>query len=394
VDPVRTRLEAARSRGFSRFVGRADEMSALELALEHASAGHGQVLGVVGEAGVGKSRLCLEFVERCRAKGLPVYEAHCPAHGRMLPFLPFLELLRAYFGVSERDGDQLAREKIAGRLLLLERGFEASLPLVFDFLGVRDPDRALSRLGPEARQRQLFDFIRALVRSWSRHEPTVLLIDDLHWIDPGSDACLAQLVEAIGGARTLLLVNFRPEYRAEWLGRSYYQQLPLVPLGAGAIGEMLGDLLGADPSVAVLCDRIRERTGGNPFFVEEVVHSLVESGIVEGSRGRHRLTRPGAELEIPPTVQAVLAARIDRLPEREKRVLQTAAVIGGSQVDEGALPIRSASSRVESPGVRTRRRRSRRSARARRRGRRSRGRSRSSASRTSRGVPCARRRPG
>jgi adenylate cyclase len=328
VGRLRTRLDVSRARGFSRFVGRVGEMMTLESTLNRATEGDGQVLGVVGEAGIGKSRLCLEFVERCRAREIRVLEAHCPAHGKTVPLLPILELLRNAFGIAAQDGDQAAREKIAGRLLLLDRAFDEVLPLVFDFLGVPDPERPAPQIDPEARQRHLFAFLRQLVQARSEREPAVLLVDDLHWIDAESDAYVTQLVEAVGGTRMLLLVNFRPEYHAEWVGKSYYQQLPLTPLGPEAVGELLHALVGDDPSLADLTDLIRERTGGNPFFIEEVVQSLVESGSLEGAPGAYRLVKPVAALEVPTTVQPVLAARIDRLPEREKRVLRTASVIG------------------------------------------------------------------
>ncbi len=326
VGALRTRLDVSRARGFSRFVGRPDEMATLDAALARAIEGQGQVVGVVADAGIGKSRLCFEFVERCRARGTEVYEAHCLVHARTVPFLPILELLRGYFGIGEKDAPDQARTKVAGTLLLLDDGFRQVLPLVFDFLGVPDPEQPAPRMEPEIRQRQLFDFVRRLVQA--SVEPVVVFFDDLHWVDPGSDAFVEQLVEVVTGTNVLLLVNFRPEYEAEWFRKPYYQQIALMPLGPEAIEELLLDLLGRDPSVGGLTKLIRERTGGNPFFIEELVHALAESGSLEGTRGAHRLTAPIEELEVPPTVQAVLASRIDRLAEREKQVLQTAAVIG------------------------------------------------------------------
>jgi adenylate cyclase len=328
IGKLRTRFEVSRRRGFSKFVGRAAEMARLEAALERAVAAEGRVVGVVGEAGVGKSRLCQEFVELCRARRISVYEAHCPAHGRTVPLLPLLELLRNRFAITDQDRDEEARKKITGTLILLDEAFQEMLPLVFDFLGVADPNRPAPQVDPEARQRQLFGFVRRLVRVQPSREPVVLLVDDLHWIDPGSDAFLAQIVEALSETRTLLLLNFRPEYRADWMGRSSYRELSLEQLGQEAAAELLHHLLGEDPSVAGLHDRIRERAGGNPFFIEEAVQSLVESGSLAGERGCYELKKTIEELEIPATVQSILAARIDRLPEREKHLLQTAAVIG------------------------------------------------------------------
>jgi class 3 adenylate cyclase len=326
--PHRTRLDVARSRGLTRFVGRDADLQALESALEQACAGNGQVVGVVAEAGTGKSRLCLEFVERCQARGISVSEGHCPAHGKTVPYLPLLEVLRGIFGIGERDMDPDARRKIAGELLRLDERFQEMLPLIFDFLGVPDPQRPAPQLGPELRQRQLVAFIRQLVRARSEREPRVLVIDDAQWIDSGSDAFLAQAVEAVGGTRTLVVVNFRPEYQAEWMSRSYYRRLPLLPLGREASEELLMDLLGRDASLAELLERIHERTRGNPFFVEEVALSLIERGCLEEAKGAYRRVAPVETLEIPQSVQAVLAARIDRLPERDKQLLQTASVIG------------------------------------------------------------------
>jgi class 3 adenylate cyclase/tetratricopeptide (TPR) repeat protein len=330
VGALRSRLDLSRERGFSKFVGRGDEMAALEAALERAIAGSGQVVGVVGEAGMGKSRLCYEFVAACRARGIRVAQAHGVAHGKMIPFLPVLQLMRGYFAIGEQDPAQLVRNKVAGALLLLDRGMEDALPLLFEFLGVPDPDRPAPRIEPEARQQQLLAVVKRMVEARSQREPAVLLLEDLHWFDGGTDEFLAHMVGSVPGTRTLLLSNFRPEYRAEWMQRSSYQQLPLQPLGREAIAELLRDLLGSHDSLADLPERIRERTAGNPFFVEEIVLSLAEEGVLEGERGSYRLARPVGEVAVPASVHAVLSARIDRLGEREKQVLQTAAVAGRS----------------------------------------------------------------
>jgi class 3 adenylate cyclase/tetratricopeptide (TPR) repeat protein len=322
-----TRLDRSRSRGLSRFVGRADEMGTLDAALAQAQRGNGAVVGVVAEAGTGKSRLCYEFLLRCRAAGLRVLESRAVAHGKNIPLLPILQLFRAYFGIEEPDSDRLAREKIAGRILLIDEGLRDSLPLVFELLGVPDPERPAPAGDPEARQRQLFAVQQRIVQR-DEAGPLVMLIEDLHWIDGASEAWLQQLVDSAAGSRNLLLVNFRPEYHADWMQKSYYHQLPLAPLGTDAVRELLIDLLGDDPSTAGLPEAIHRRTAGNPFFTEEVVQGLIESASLQGSPGHYRLVTPVDQLQVPPTVHAVLAARIDRLAEREKQVLQTAAVIG------------------------------------------------------------------
>jgi predicted ATPase len=325
---VRTRLDISRVRGFTKFVGRQSEMAALEAALEKAIAGNAQVIGVVAEPGTGKSRLCFEFLERCRARGLAVFEAHGVPHGKSLPLLPMLELFRSFFAITDQDTDQVARERIAGRFLLLDESLREVLPFVFDLLGVSDPERPSPAMDPQSRQRQLVAVVKRVTQLWGRRQPAVTFLEDLHWFDGGSEAFLEAIVEALPSTQWLVLLNFRPEYHAAWMQRSYYEQLPLLPLGPEAIRELLRDLLGKDPTVAALGARIRERTGGNPFFIEEMVQALAETGVLEGAKGAYRLAGPAGELRLPSTVQAVLAARIDRLAEREKQVLDTAAVIG------------------------------------------------------------------
>ncbi len=328
VGSARNRFDVSRSRGLSRFVGRASEVRTLEAALAAARAGHGAVVGVVAQAGTGKSRLCYEFLESCRAAGFNVHEGRAVAHGKSIPLIPILEIFRSYFAIGDRDDDRLAREKIAGRLLLLDEAFRDVLPVLFDFLGVADPTVPLPRMEAEARQRQLQSVSRRLLQQSTAERPGLMMIEDLHWLDGASEAWLRDWVDAVSGTHGLLLVNYRPEYRAEWMQRSHVQQIALAPLGAEAIRELLGDLLGADPSTAGLADAIYTRSGGNPFFAEEIVRSLIESAHLEGKRGGYRLVTPIDKLAVPNSVQALLAARIDRLPEREKRVLQTAAVIG------------------------------------------------------------------
>ncbi|HVB78532.1 MAG TPA: adenylate/guanylate cyclase domain-containing protein [Candidatus Binataceae bacterium] len=328
VGAARTRFDISRARGLSRFVGRATDMEALDAALEQARAGNGQVVGIVAEAGTGKSRLCFEFLELCRARGQTVQVGRAVAHGKNIPFLPMLEAFRSYYGITDADSDRFAREKIAGRLLLTDESVRELLPVVFEFFGVPDPQRPAPRMDPEAKQRQLFAVLRKVVREGNVGSQLVALIEDLHWMDAGSEAFLEQWVDATAGSHSLLLVNFRPEYHAAWSSKSYYRQIPLTPLGPEAVRELLDDLLGKDPSIDGLAKAIHERTGGNPFFTEEVVQSLIESGALEGTRGSYRMVRPIERMQVPPTVQALLAARIDRLGEREKQVLQAASVIG------------------------------------------------------------------
>ncbi len=325
---LRTRFDRARARGLSRFVGRDDEMRLLESALARSDHGEGQVIAVVAPAGTGKSRLCFELVERCRALGLTVLEAQALAHGRSIPLRPLLEMLRQRFGITERDTDRAAREKIAGALLLLDPSFAEMLPEIFEFMGVPDAARPAPRIDPEAAQRRMLQHLRRVVHADSRDRTVVTLIEDLHWLDGASDRFVAELVEFAPATRNLVLLNFRPEYTAEWRTSASVQQIALQPLGPEAVREMLAGIIGNDASVRGLPDRIHARTGGNPFFTEEIVQALIEDGSLAGAPGAYRLARILDRVPLPETVQSVLAARIDRLESRDKRVLQTAAVIG------------------------------------------------------------------
>jgi class 3 adenylate cyclase/tetratricopeptide (TPR) repeat protein/DNA-binding winged helix-turn-helix (wHTH) protein len=325
---ARTHLDAAAARGLSPFVGRGPEVAALEAALARAGES-GQLVGVVAEAGLGKSRLCHEFAERCRERGLRVAVGRGVAHGGQVPLLPVIELLRVWLEIDADDDPAAARAKVASKLLLLDEGLGHTLPVLFDFLGVSDPERPVEpQMTPEARQRTLFASMTRLLHSTAEDRPGVLVVEDMQWLDPGSEAFLTDLVQSLPGARTLLVLNFRPEYQADWMRRSYYQQLPLPPLERKATTRLVHDLAGRDPSLDGLSELIAARTGGNPFFVEEVVQGLVQSGGLVGRRSAYRLAHAIEEIEIPASVHALLAARIDRLPEREKAVLQCAAVIG------------------------------------------------------------------
>ena len=328
VGSATSRLDLSRQRGFSRFVGRSGELGSLVAALERAEAGDGGVIGLAADPGVGKSRLCHEFAQRCRAGGIEVFEAQAQAHGQAIPYMPVLQMLRAFFGIGEREREQLSREKIAGRALLLDPGFADELPLMFDFLGVPDPDRPLPQMSPEARQAALGAVVCRLVNAPSRRKTLVLMVEDLHWVDAGSEAMLAELVESIAGTNTLAVLNFRPEYSPPWAGSPAYRETSLAPLARADTQELLRDLAGEDPSLDGLDEPIHERTQGNPFFIEEIVRELAEAGHLEGKRGAYRLARPIEGAGVPATVQAILAARIDRLDPAAKQLLQVASVVG------------------------------------------------------------------
>jgi class 3 adenylate cyclase/tetratricopeptide (TPR) repeat protein len=325
----RDRVEAAGARGgLSRFVGREREQAALQAALERGLAGDGQVVGLVGEPGVGKSRLAHEFVEHCLAEGMAVQRARAVAHGREIPLLPVLELMRATLGVDDTDEPEIARARITASLAALDASFHEDLPLLFDFLGVQDPEQPPLKVDPEARQRQLLSLVRRMMHARSRIEPAVALLEDLHWLDDASGAFLEELVRGCAGTRTLLILTYRPEYSGKSLRGSHCEQLALRPLGKSAAGALLESLLGDDRSLDGLADLIAGRAVGNPFFCEELVQALAESGHLAGERGDYRLSKTLGEIVLPATVQATLAARIDRLSEPERELLQMASVIG------------------------------------------------------------------
>jgi adenylate cyclase len=309
-------------------VGREAELAVLRQELDSAAGGRAQVVGVVAEAGGGKSRLCDEFVAEVSGPGTIVRRTTGVSHGRSVPLLPVLALLRDYFQIGELDSGATVRSRVAEYLRTLDSELDADVPLLVDFLGAPDPDHPAPALAPDVRMRRIFDLLRRITARRSEKDLLVLLMEDLHWFDPGSVAFVERLVEWIPGSRTLVLTNFRPEFSAPWMRHSYYRQMHLAELDSRSVADMIGGLLGRDPSLEPLASFVAERTAGNPFFVEEVVRELIESGVVALNGSGYRLIRPVEEIRVPASVQAVLAARIDRLPPAQKELLQAAAVIG------------------------------------------------------------------
>ena len=313
-------------RRLSPLTGRTDQFSALSQELENTIKGEGRVVGVVGEAGIGKSRLCFEFAESCRQKGIRVYEARVLAHGRATPFQPVLELLRDYFGLRVKEATDISRRRVLDQLAALPISEQLSSVLL-EFLGLADPQRASIKLDPKTRKTQLLDFVRTLPQS-PREPTSVVIIEDLHWIDAASEEFVEALADAIVGTTTLLVVNFRPGFTAPLMQRSHYRQINMPPLPPAQAAILLQDHFGSDPSLALLSRNIIERAQGNPFFLEELINALVERGDFEGEKGAYRLKGGIDSIPLPPTVQAVVAARIDRLEENAKDVLEIASIVG------------------------------------------------------------------
>jgi predicted ATPase len=325
---VRSRLHGAVTRGLTRFVGRDTELEQFRQALERARTGHGQVVAIVGEPGVGKSRLFWEFTHSHHLPGWLIVESGSVSYGKATAYLPVVDLLKVYFQIEVRDEARKIREKVTGKLRSLDRALEPSLPALLSLLDVPADDPQWERLDPPQRRQRTLDGIKRLLLQESQVQPLLILFEDLHWIDAETQALLDSLVESLPTARLLLLVNYRPEYQHMWGSKTYYQQLRVDPLPAESVEDLLGNLLGADVSLEPLKRILIERTEGNPFFLEESVRTLAETKRLIGERGAYRLAKDGRAIQVPPTVQTILAARIDRLPPEDKHLLQTAAVIG------------------------------------------------------------------
>jgi len=326
VGVARTRLHAAARRGLTRFVGRDSELEQLWRAQELAGKGRGQVVALVGEAGVGKSRLVYEFTRSHRLHGWLILEAASVSYGQATSYLPVIALLKGYFKIQDRDDLREIREKVTGKILALDRTLEPILPALLFLLDVPVDDPAWQTLAPPQRRRETLDGVKRLLLREAREQPLVVVFEDLHWIDGETQALLNSLVETLGSARVLLLVNYRPEYQHPWTSKTYSSQLRLDALPPASAAELLDALLGDDAGLAGLKQLLVRR--GNPFFVEEIVRTLVETGALAGERGKYQLVKPIDAIQIPPTVQAMLAARIDRLPPETKRLLQVASVVG------------------------------------------------------------------
>jgi class 3 adenylate cyclase len=325
---LRRRLQVAAARGLTRFVGRQPELAALQQALERTGMGHGEVVALVGEAGVGKSRLVYEFVHAHHIRGWLVLESASVSYGKATPYFPVIDLLKRYTHVEDQDDTRTIRAKVTGQVLTLDETLHGALPALLALLDALPEDSPFLALDPPQRRRQTMEALKRVFVRESQVQPLLLVFEDLHWIDTETQAWLDSLVESLPTARLLLLVNYRPEYQHGWGSKTYYTQLRLDPLPPASAEIFLQALVGHDPSLAPLTQLLIARTQGNPFFLEESVRTLVETGGLVGDRGAYRLAQALPTIQVPATVQAVLAARIDRLSPEDKRCLQTAAVIG------------------------------------------------------------------
>jgi class 3 adenylate cyclase/tetratricopeptide (TPR) repeat protein len=326
--PARSRFQATADRGLIRLVGRERELEQLGQALERAAAGHGQAVAIVGEPGVGKSRLVWEVTHSHRTHGWLVLESGSVSYGKATPYLPVIDLLKAYCRIQERDDPRAIRERVAGKLLMLDRALEPLLTPLLALLDVPVEDAAWDAIDPPQRRQRTLEAVKRLLLRESQVQPVLVVFEDLHWIDTETQALLDGLVESLPTARLLLLINYRPEYQHAWGGKTYYLQLRIDPLPPQSAEELLHALLGDDRTLAPLTRMLIARTEGNPFFLEESVRTLVETQVLVGEPGAYRMAKAPEAWQIPATAQAILAARIDRLPPEDKRLLQTASVVG------------------------------------------------------------------
>lgn len=323
---LRTHFQLSARRGLTKFVGRDEELAHLKRAFELARRGRGQIAAIVAEAGTGKSRLVYEFKATITGE-CKLLEAYSVSHGKASPWLPVLELLRGYFGLLDADDAAARREKIRAALAALDASLTDALPYLWNLLSVPEEPDALAQMNAQIKRQRTLESLKRIALRESLNQPLVIIFEDLHWIDSETQALLDLIAGSIGNARVLMLVNYRPEYRHEWGNKSYYSQLRLEPLDNAAATEMLEMLVGDNPELGPLKRLIIERTEGNPFFIEEMLQALFDEGVVTRD-GAVTHTRPLAQLLLPPTVQAILAARIDRQPSEHKQLLQTLAVIG------------------------------------------------------------------
>jgi class 3 adenylate cyclase len=296
LSPQSSPLEMHGQRPLSRFVGRQRELALMENLLGQASEGLGQVVGIVGEPGVGKSRLCYEFIRAPRRHGWRILESSMTSYGKAIPYLPVIDLLKAYFRIEAQDTVPKLRDKVTATLHTLDAALNQSLPAFLSLLDVPVKEPTWQSLNPPQRRQRTLDAVKRLLLRESHVQPLLLVVENLHWVDGETQAFLDTLINSLPTARMLLLASYRPEYQHAWGGKSYYSQLRLDPLPPKHAQDLLGSLLGKDASLMWFMPRLIEQTEGNPFFLEESVRSLVETRVLTGEPGAYRLAGPAQNL--------------------------------------------------------------------------------------------------
>jgi adenylate cyclase len=309
------------------FRGRRSELARLVAALDEARADRSKTMAVAGEPGAGKSRLCQEFAQVCRERGTPVHEVRAQLYGHALPLQPILELFRVhFFGLGSNDDAAAARERIAARFAPVTTS-ASDLQLLHEFFGVARPDAPALALGPRARQSRLLAVVRDLIRH-EAHVERVIVIEDLHWLDEASEEFVSAFVEAVAGTRTFLLLNYRSAYRAPWLGTELFEQIDLAELAAAEMDALVAELLAPLTPLPDIARLVCRRASGNPFFAEELVRTLAETNVISADTGLPTGGLEAVERALPATIEAVIGARLDRIGEPERTLLQMCSIIG------------------------------------------------------------------
>jgi class 3 adenylate cyclase/tetratricopeptide (TPR) repeat protein len=326
---VATRLEASISRGLVRFVGRKNSMAAMNTAWEKVLAGLGQVLGIVGEVGVGKSRLLLEFRKSLSPDGFAYLEGRCLHYGGTTAYLPFLDILKSCCGIEEGQREYVVNKNLKETLAALDRGLlAAALPACQDLLSLKVEDESWQQMPPRERRELTFDALRNIFIRLSQEKPLILAVEDLHWIDKTSEEFLNYLIDWIAQSPILLVLLHRPEYTHRWGSKSYFGKIGLNQLTTESSTDLVAAILEGGKVAPELKQFILNRAAGNPLFIEEFTHSLLENGTIQKRSNRFILGRKADQIQVPDTIQGMIAARLDRLEDTLKRIMQVASVIG------------------------------------------------------------------
>ncbi len=325
---VGTRIGASVARGLTRFVGRSREIETLREAFAKVQSGEGQVIGLVGEAGVGKSRLLLEFRSLLPHDGYTYLEGQCLHYGGSMPYLPILDVIRSFLGVKEGEPERVIRDRLKERILGLDENLRPIIPPIQELLSLKVDDEEFVKQEPKHKREKTFEALRDLLIRGTRERPLVLGVEDLQWIDKTTEEFLTYMIGWVPRTRILLLLLYRPEYVHQWGSKSYYSMIGVGQLSSGTSAELVGAILDGGEVVPELKELILTRAAGNPLFMEELTQSLLQNGSIRRTGDRFLLTRDVSSTQVPDTIQGIIAARMDRLEESLKRIMQVAAVIG------------------------------------------------------------------
>lgn len=325
---VDTRIGASAAKGLTRFVGRNRELEAVKEAFTKAQSGQGQVVGIVGEAGVGKSRLLLEL-RSVLPKGEYTYlEGHCLHFGGSMPYLPILDVFRSYIGIKEGEQESVIKEKMNEMIFGLDENLKSAIPPFEELLSLKVEDKEYAKLEPKQKREKTFEAFRDLIVRGSQERPLILAIEDLHWIDKTSEEFLDYMIGWLPNTHILLILLYRPEYTHAWGSKSYYSKIGMDQLSSDTSAELVQAILDGGDVMPELRDLILGRASGNPFFMEELTQSLLENGSILKKEDQYVLSTKQSNIQVPDTIQGIIAARMDRLEEGLKGIMQVASVIG------------------------------------------------------------------